>query len=182
MRKGVNLLPWREELKELQKKQFFAMLGTGIIISVVIIILMHFFVVQYIAYQVKRNDFLQQQISLVDKQISEIQRLQKEKELLLARMNIIQHLQENRPHVVKLFDGLVRTIPEGLYLTSMTRLDMRLTMEGKAESNTKVSKLMRNIETSHWLTAPELSTIQAENPKNGEHEITFHLQAQQLIN
>lgn len=181
MNKYINLLPWREELKEFQKKQFILMIGIGMVVSAFILLLCHLLMIDLIKIQEHRNEYLQGEISILNKQITEITDLQKEKERLLARMNIIQRLQINRPHIVQLFDGLTRTVPEGLYLTNMTRIGSHVTLEGKAESNTRVSKFMRNIEDSKWLMAPKLSVIQAENPKNGERVISFNLQAEQEI-
>ncbi len=142
-----------------------------------------------ITFQNENNDFLKNEIKKLDQQIAEIQALQKEKAQLLARMEIIQQLQTNRPQVVRLFDGLVHTVPEGLYLTNLTRTGPSIVMDGKAESNTRVSTFMRNIEASNWLKNPLLTLIQAGTPKDtnkpsdkqSDRMIGFNLQAVEAV-
>jgi len=174
---NINLLPWREELKEQKKKEFFILVGISSFISLMLIVAVHFSFVQEIKFQNSLNQILQNQISVLDKKIAEIDGLQKEKERLLARMEIIQQLQGNRPMIVRLFDNITRTIPDGLYLKSINRTDYKLLIEGKAESNTRVSKFMRNIDSSEWLGNPVLSYIQAEEESDKNNMIGFNLQA-----
>lgn len=178
---NINLLPWREELKELQKKSFLSMLGLGIVVTSGLVLCIHILINRQIGFQNENNDYLKNEIKILDQQISEIQRLQTEKEQLLARMDIIQQLQTNRPLVVRLFDVIVHTVPEGLYLTNLTRTGPKIMIDGKAESNTRVSTFMRNIEGSHWLNSPVLTLIQAEDQKEGNKQtdrmIGFNLQA-----
>jgi type IV pilus assembly protein PilN len=159
---NINLLPWREELKEQKKKEFFVFLGGCAGFSALLVFFVHLFFVGKMEDQQENNGYLKQEIAQLDKKIAEIEGLQKEKEKLLARMEIIQELQSNRPHIVQLFDVITNTVPDGLYLVSLTRSGGRLLLEGKAESNTRVSKFMRNIEASKWLHSPVLSFIQAD--------------------
>jgi type IV pilus assembly protein PilN len=166
--KEINLLPWREELKEFQRKQFVFFLGFSAASSLFIIIMLHIFFAGRNNQQLARNDYLNQQIAIAAKEVAEIDELSKEKQQLVERMAIIQRLQENRPNVVKIFDGMVKTVPEGLYLTNVNRIKSKINIQGKAESNIRVSTFMRNIEASNWLTHPILSFIEAEEDKNKE--------------
>lgn len=177
----INLLPWREELKEQQKKEFFTIAGLGGVLALLIVVLMHMLMSKSISNQQSNNTFLQQEIAILDKKILEIKELKDKKEKLLARMQIIQELQSNRPRIVQLFDGMTRTIPDGLYLTSLTRTHTKLLMDGRAESNTRVSTFMRNIETSTWLKQPLLSLIQADDQQKSDGMIDFNLEAVQVI-
>jgi type IV pilus assembly protein PilN len=177
---NINLLPWREEQKEFDKKRLM-MLMVGVSgIAIALILLVHAAFQYKISSQRRLNDYLNVEINSLNQQIGEINALQKEKQELLARMNIIQQLQINRSHTVRLFDNLVRTIPEGLYLTSLARLDDRISIEGRAESNTRVSTFMRNIEASNWLSNPILNVIQADDKKKNDSMIDFTLHAVQM--
>lgn len=193
MRTNINLLPWREAIKEHQKKEFISMLGLALSTVAAGMLVIHFLINRQINFQNDDNNYLKAEIQLLDQQISEIESLQKEKAQLLARMQIIQQLQTNRPQIVRLFDEIIKTIPEGLYLTNLTHTGPHLMMEGRAESNTRVSTFMRNIEASHWLKSPVLSVIQVDEQKSGEKQtekvadkyidrmIEFNLQAIETI-
>lgn len=176
----INLLPWREELQEQKKRQFIAFIGLASALAIVIVLFWHFWIDQKIGHQRSNNQFLKDEIGFLDKKIAKILNLQKEKERLLARMDIIQELQGNRPNIVRLFDVVVRTVPEGLYLESITRQGAKILVEGKAESNTRVSKFMRNIESSTWLASPILSVIQANEDRSNIQGIGFNLEAIQV--
>jgi len=190
--KDINLLPWREEYKEFQRKQFIFFLGFGAAMSLLLIIALHAFFSEKTSNQLSRNNYLTQQIAKVDQQIVEIKELQKEKQQLLSRMSIIQRLQANRPNVVKIFDGIANTVPDGLYFTNVARVKSKINIQGKAESNIRVSKFMRNIETSDWLMSPVLSVIEVEEEKDknntqtqakmSEQGIMFNLEAEQTFN
>ena len=176
---NINLLPWREELKEHDKKQFLVMLCLFAGLAILIVSGVHVLFEQKISSQQELNLYLQNEIKVLDAQIAEIDKIQEEKERLLARMAIIQELQSNRPYVVHLFDNLARIIPDGLYLKSLIRQDKQVTLEGNAESNTRVSKFMRNIDSSKWLEKPVLSVIESDKKEASETDslITFSLQA-----
>lgn len=178
---NINLLPWREELKEQQKKEFFILLGACLAMVGLLVLMIHMVVAKEINFQQSTNTLIKNEIKVLDNKIAEIKTLQKEKEQLLARMEIIQQLQTGRPHVVRLFDVLVRTIPDGLYLSSLTRAENRILVEGQAESNTRVSTFMRNIEKSAWLQSPVLSLIQANEKDQNDRWIGFNLQAIQVM-
>lgn len=184
---NINLLPWREELKIQQKKEFISLLGLAILAATGLILFIHMLISRQIAFQNENNDFLKNEIKKLDQQIAEIQALQKEKQQLLARMEIIQQLQTNRPQIVRMFDGIVHTVPEGLYLTNLSRTGPNVVLDGKAESNTRVSTFMRNIESSTWLKNPLLTLIQADSKeekqgeKNSDRMIGFNLQAIETV-
>ena len=177
----INLLPWREELKETRKKEFFVILGGTALVAVLFIALVHLSMEASIRFQMANNEILRQEIILLDKKIEQIKALQSEKEKLLARMQIIQELQTNRPHIVRLFEGITRTVPEGLFLTGMTRIATKILVDGKAESNSRVSSFMRNIEAYIWLKQPRLSLIQADEKETAGQYIDFNLEAVQVI-
>ena len=186
----INLLPWREEYREFQRKQFIFFLGFGAALAITFIILLHFFMVQRTSMQMDRNNYLTQEIVKLDKKILEINDLQQEKQKLLERMKGIQRLQASRPNIVKIFDGIAKTVPDGLYFTNVARIKSDLIIQGKAESNTRVSKFMRNIEASDWLMNPILSVIEEDKDKNkpdeqvkiSEHSMMFNLEAKQTFN
>lgn len=178
---NINLLPWREERIEQQKQQFIFFISVCAGCAVLLLLTMHFFLSYKTNYQDNLNDHLRIEISGLDQKISSIATLQKEKESLLARMQVIQQLQRDRPKIVKLFDTITRTVPEGLYLTNLTRTGNYLLIEGKAESNTRVSKFMRNMDASDNLTHSVLTFIQADDAEKLNHGIGFSLQVTQRL-
>ena len=172
----INLLPWRQELRKEQQRQFLTIMGLSIVLVVVGILAVHLQYARMIGVQESRNAYLTTQINEVKKQIKEIDELAGKKDRLLARMEIIQQLQRNRPEVVRLFDELVRVLPEGVHLSSLKQQNRNLQMIGIAQSNARVSALMRNIDQSDWLAQPKLEIIEV-GKKEGARE--FSLRAQQ---
>lgn len=163
----INLLPWREERRKLRQKEFavmFAMAALGAV-------LLSFVIISYYNGQIdgqnERNTYMRDQITQVDKAIKEIEELDKKKAKLLARKEVIEELQANRSQMVHLFDSLVRTIPDGAVLTSIKQDSQTLTLEGRAQSNARVSTYMRNLESSGWMTKPDLSIIEAKGSDKG---------------
>lgn len=163
----INLLPWREERRKLRQKEFavmFAMAALGAV-------LLSFVIISYYNGQIdgqnERNAYMRDQITQVDKAIKEIEELDKKKAKLLARKEVIEQLQANRSQMVHLFDSLVRTIPDGAVLTSIKQDSQTLTLEGRAQSNARVSTYMRNLEGSGWMTSPDLSIIEAKGGDKG---------------
>ena len=173
----INLLPWRQEQRKEQQRQFFTIMGLMVVLVVVGILAVHLQYARLIGIQNSRNDYLRKHIAEVEKQIAEINELASKKERLLARMEIIQQLQRNRPEIVRLFDELVRVMPDGVYLTSLKQQNTNLVMTGIAQSNARVSALMRNIDQSEWLTNPQLDVIQSGTKQDADR--TFTLRAQQ---
>jgi type IV pilus assembly protein PilN len=163
----INLLPWRAERRKQRQKEFGIMLA----LSALGAVLLSFIIISYYSGQIsgqnERNAFLREQITEVDKKITEIEELDKKKAKLLARKEVIEQLQSNRSQMVHLFDSLVRTIPDGAVLTSIKQDESQLTLEGKAQSNARVSTYMRNLEGSGWMTKPDLSIIEAKGDDKG---------------
>lgn len=157
----INLLPWREELRQKRKKDFLVAIVGAVVIGGGAIYGTKWAVQQRIDNQEARNAILEEEIRLLDEQIEEIRGLENQKERLVARMRIIEELQQSRPLVVHLFDELVATLPEGMNLTRVEQTNERVALTGIASSTTRVATLMRNIEASDWLTRPELGSIEA---------------------
>ena len=163
----INLLPWRAERRKLRQKDFLGMLALAVAVGV----LASFLVVSWysgrISSQNARNEFLKGEIAKVDIQIKEIEELDKKKNKLLARKEVIEQLQANRSQMVHLFDSLVRTIPDGVSLTSIKQEGDILTLGGRSQSNARVSTYMRNLESSGWMTNPDLNIIEAKEGNPG---------------
>jgi type IV pilus assembly protein PilN len=163
----INLLPWRAERRKQRQKEFGVMLGLAALAGLVLWFLVNTYYNNQIDGQNERNSYLQDQISQVDGKIKEIEELDKQKARLLARKEVIEQLQANRSQMVHLFDSLVRTIPDGVILTSIKQEGEKLTLEGRSQSNGRVSTYMRNLEGSGWMTKPELSIIEAKGAVKG---------------
>ena len=157
----VNLLPWRAERRRARQREFYSMLGATAIAAVVLGLLVSFYYGEQVEGQKRRNDYLVQKIADLDKKIDEIKALDQEKDRLLRRKAVIEQLQANRSQMVHLFDELVRTIPDGVRLSSVKQNGDQLELEGRSQSNARVSAYMRNIEASGWMTNPDLSIIEA---------------------
>jgi len=163
----INLLPWRAERRKQRQKEFGMMLGLTVAAALVLSFLIFTYYKGQISGQTERNAYLTDQIAQVQKQIDEIKLLDEKKAKLLARKEIIEKLQANRSQMVHLFDSLVRTIPDGVVLTSIKQDEEILTLEGRAQSNARVSTYMRNLEGSGWMTNPDLSIIEAKGIDKG---------------
>ena len=157
----INLLPWREERRAQRQKEFLVMLGGSALGAIVLA----FAIVSWHGAQVEgqseRNAYLKTEIATLDQQIVEIEALDQQKARLLARKEVIEQLQANRSQMVHLFDSLVRTIPDGVVLTSIRQEGEVLRLEGRAQSNARVSSYMRMLESSGWMAKPELDIIEA---------------------
>ncbi len=159
----INLLPWRAERRKQRQKDFGVMLGLAALAGLALWFLFNMYYNAQISGQKERNQYLTQQIAEVDKKIVEIDELDKQKSRLLARKEVIEQLQANRSQMVHLFDSLVRTIPDGVILTTIKQEGEKLTLEGRSQSNSRVSTYMRNLEGSGWMTKPDLSIIEARD-------------------
>ena len=159
----VNLLPHREERRKRARQHFMFIGGVTAIVGVLIGVAMHTFVATKIETQEERNRFLKGEIAKLDKEIAEINSLKDQIQALLARKNIIETLQAERAQTVHLLDQLVRQTPEGVYLKQFQQRGLRINLVGYAQSNARVSTLMRNIESSPWLEKPELIEVKAAN-------------------
>ncbi|MCC7636015.1 PilN domain-containing protein [Stenotrophomonas rhizophila] len=160
----INLLPWRAERRKQRQRDFYGMLGFAAIGGVLLSLLIWFYYDRQVSGQGDRNTFLQAEIDKVKEQNKEIDRLDRQKDRLLARKKVIEELQAKRSQMVHLFDALVRTIPDGVVLTALKQEGDILTLEGRTQSNARVSAYMRNLENSGWMTKPELTIIEAKKP------------------
>jgi len=173
----INLLPWREELRKEQTKQFITMLALALVFSGSLILLIHMNIAGMISHQNGRNATLTNEIKRLDQQLKKIQGLEDTKDKLLSRMEIIQDLQQKRPQIVHLFDEIVKTIPDGLHIEEIKQTGNSISISGIAESNGRVSAYMRNIDASEWMTKPRLTVIESTR-KDGRGS-KFILVAQQ---
>ncbi|HLE92991.1 MAG TPA: PilN domain-containing protein [Sulfuricaulis sp.] len=155
----INLLPWREMQRKEQDRQLLSIAVGAWILMGVVIFYAHVHVSSLIENQNRRNDFLNQEIAKVDKEIKEIAALKKQRAALIARMNVIYELQSDRTQVVHLFDELARKLPEGIYFSSLKHTGNNIALQGTAQSNARVSALMRNLASSDWFANPELEVI-----------------------
>ena len=157
----INLLPHREERRKRARQHFFVLAGGTAVIGLLIVGLMHTFYAAKIDAQKQRNDFLKSEIVKLDKDIAEIKKLRDEIAALLARKQVIETLQADRAQTVHLLDELVRQTPEGVYLRSVAQKGLNVNLKGFAQSNARVSTLMRNIDSSPWLERPVLIEVKA---------------------
>jgi type IV pilus assembly protein PilN len=159
---AINLLPWREAERKKRQRDFGVALGGAVVAGIAVIMLTLFTYSQMISTQQSRNDRLTDEIAVLEKDIKEIDALERQKERLLARMEIIEQLQKSRPEIVHLFDELARQLPEGVYLTGMKQTGSRVEIRGVAQSSTRVSALMRQIDSSEWLSDPEVERVETK--------------------
>lgn len=157
----VNLLPHREERRKRARQHFFVVAGGTAILGALMVVVVHGFYAAKIETQDERNRFLKSEIAKLDKEIAEIKKLKDEIQALLARKQIIETLQLDRAQTVHLLDELVRQMPEGVYLKSVQQKGLKVNVVGYAQSNARVSTLMRNIESSPWLANPGLVEVKA---------------------
>ena len=176
---NINLLPWREKQRAERKREFGVLALLALILTGAVLGYWHWYNDQLIAYQEQRNAYLKREIAEFDKKIREIRNLEKVRKQLIARMEVVADLQSQRPLVVHLFDELVTTLPDGVYLDSVVQKGDKITVRGQAESNARISAYMRNIEASPWLSAPELRII--EQKSGGQDAPTFSLTMRQVV-
>ena len=176
----INLLPWREQLREERKQQFLVSLAGVFILACGLVFLGDQYLSSAIDNQNARNDFLKKEIATLDARIEEIKELKTRRQQLLERMKIIQDLQGNRPIIARVFDQLVRTLPDGVYFTSLKMKDRDIAINGAAESNNRVSSLMRNLDGSDWLSSPNLSEVKAVTSGGVDQANVFTLSVQQV--
>lgn len=174
----VNLLPWREMRRKEQDRMLLSVAIGAWMLMALIVGFGYLHVGGLIDAQTARNDFLQQEIAKLDQQIKEIQNIKKQREALIARMQVIERLQGERTQIVHLFDDLARQIPEGVYLRSLKQQGKALTLAGTAQSNARVSSLMRNLDGSDWFAGPNLDVINVV-ARGGRRVSEFSLQVNQ---
>lgn len=177
----INLLPHRAEKRKAQQVQFIAFSVISVAIGVLIVGFVHVAIMTQIDNQERRNAYLNKEIVVLDKQIDEIKKLREQTKSLLARKTVVENLQSTRADVVHLMDQMLRILPDGVYLKSLKQTGNKINLVGYAQSNARVSTLMRSIEDSPWLEAPNLVVISATNVSGtrlSEFTLTFNLSLQ----
>jgi type IV pilus assembly protein PilN len=172
----INLLPWREAQRKERKLAFMVALGAAAVCACVVTAAVYLLYTGMIDAQESRNAMLQAQIKILDRQIEEINNLEQTKRQFIARMQIIEKLQRSRPEIVHVLDQIVKTLPDGVYLTGVTESGDHLKFTGVAQSSTRVSAFMRNIDSSQWMKNPTLEVIQSAPGAFGS---SFTLDAQE---
>lgn len=152
----INLLPHREAAKKARREQFYVLLGLVFTLAALVVFAGYTFISSATDVQQSKNDFLKREIAVLDKQLEQIKRLKEQTQALLARKQIIEDLQRDRGETVLLLSELVRQVPEGVYLKSLKQDGLKVNITGYAQSNARVSALMRNVEASQWLEKPQL--------------------------
>lgn len=175
----INLLPWREELRKKRRYDFFLSLVAALAAAAAVMYGWRLLVGSQIDYQQQRNAFIEAEIRKVDEKLKEIAELDKTKASIIARMQVIQDLQARRPEAVHLLDELVTSMPEGVYLTSMRQSGRVIDLEGRAQSNARVSALMRNSEDSEWLANPQLQIVENKSEDKAAGYSEFKLVVKQ---
>lgn len=174
----INLRPWREELRAEKQKQFVVMILGAAILAAGLAFLWKTDMDSRIAYQQSRNAYIQTAMKQLDAQIKEIESLKRKRDELLARMKVIQDLQGKRPVIVRVFDEMVRTLPDGLFYTDLKKVGDRIDVVGMAESNSRISSLMRKFDESDWFTDPNLTNVAAADKRRAGYS-QFNLSVQQ---
>lgn len=157
----VNLLPHRAEKRKARQIQFAAFCGASLILGLTVVGFIHAAISSQISYQERRNQYLKDETIVLDKQIAEIKKLREQTDALLARKNVVENLQTTRSDVVHLLDQMLRILPDGIYLKSLKQTGDQINLVGAAQSNARISTLMRAIEDSQWLESPSLVEIHA---------------------
>lgn len=170
----INLIPWREAERK-QRRQEFAVGAVGaLLLAGLIAFVVNWQMQAAIDYQNERNQYLKDEITKLDKQIAEILELDARKQRLLARMQVIEELERSRAEVVHLFDQITRTLPDGVYLTSLKQNNRTIQVKGLAQSSTRVSNYMRNIDNSEWLADPALEILETKGSGDAGSEFTLN--------
>lgn len=176
----INLLPWREERRQQLTKEFYILLGISAVLALLIFGLAYYYFDKSIEYQNQRNQFLNKEIKVLDEKIAEIKKLEAQKANLIARQEVIEELQASRTQMVHLFDELVKSIPNGVFLEKITQQGNAISLEGYSQSHSRVSDYMRRLELSAWFSGVELDYIKADDTLVS-HEQKFKLSVK-LVN
>jgi type IV pilus assembly protein PilN len=178
----INLRPWREERRAEQQKEFLTALAGVAIVGLLFVFMQDRWINSNIEEQQARNSYLTGEISSLERKIKEIDGLKKRRDQLIARMRVIQALQGNRPVIVHMFDEVVRTLPDGIYYTSLSRKTDDLSIQGRAESNNRISSLMRKLDGSEWFMDPNLTAVKASGEgSDGEKSNDFDLTVKRYV-
>jgi type IV pilus assembly protein PilN len=167
----INLLPWREQERKVRRREFLVAAGAAVFAAVIFALGGKVVYSSWIDAQNEKNNLLKKEIVKLDAEIADIQDLENRKQRLVARMEIIEKLQRKRPEIVHQFDEMVHTVPDGVYLTSIKQTGNKVELKGVAQSSTRVSTFMRNIDTSTWMDNPELQVVETskDSPTGGSN-------------
>jgi len=177
----VNLLPHRAERRRARQIQLIAFGGISMLLGMAIVGFVHVAIGTQIFYQERRNQYLKAETAVLDKQIEEIKKLREQTDALLARKTVVENLQTTRSDVVHLLDQMLRILPDGVYLKSLKQSGNRISLVGSAQSNARVSTLMRAIEDSPWLESPSLVEIHSSGgggARDSEFSLNLNLKKQ----
>lgn len=180
----VNLLPHRAEKRRAKQLQFIILSAISLVSGALVVGFVHAAISSQISYQERRNEYLKQEIVVLDKQIAEIKKLREQTQSLLARKTVVENLQSTRSSVVHLLDQMLRILPDGVYLKSLKQTGNKISIVGYAQSNARVSTLMRAIEDSPWLDTPTLVEIHASTSAGArlsEFSLNFNLTKQEAV-
>ena len=173
----INLLPHREQARKIRRREFMVGAGGAVVLAMIVAGVGKIVYQSWIDGQLEKNNILKKEIVQLDSEIADIQDLEARKQRLVARMDIIEKLQRKRPEIVHQFDELVRTVPDGVYLTGIKQNGKKLEIHGVAQSSTRVSTFMRNIDSSTWMDSPELQVVEAaKDSANGGSNFTLSAQ------
>lgn len=169
----INLLPWREAERKRKRQEFGVGAVGALVLAALVYMAVNWQMSSAIEEQMTRNDYLKGQISELDKQIAEILDLEEQKKRLQARITVIEQLELSRPEIVHVFDQLVRTTPDGIYLTSVKQTERKIELKGTAQSSTRVASYMRNIDSSEWLSDPALQILETKGANDAGSQFTL---------
>lgn len=169
----INLLPWRDALRKQKQNEFFVGMGLSAVLAIVVVL----GALYYLNGEIKIQQDMKAKVAAKTKELRMITKkiidIKKKKAIIDDKMEAIQKLQNSRQKVVHFMDEVGRIIPEGVYLTEIKQGSGQVLLEGKTQSNARISELMRNIDNSDWLVAPEISVIQIGKGKLSDFELTL---------
>lgn len=169
----INLLPWRQELRKERQNQFLMVIGLVVAGALFLLYMVNGYFTDSIDDQNQRNSFIAAESQVLDTKIKEIKELRETRKMLIERMELIQALQGNRPIIVRVFDEMARAAPDGLYFTDVLIRGTQVNVKGVAQSNSRVSALMRNFDQSDWFSNPALVRVNSKSDKEKEFEVTL---------
>lgn len=171
----INLIPWREAERKRRRQEFGAGAIGALLFAGVIAFAINLQMQNAIDNQNERNAYLKTEIAQLDKQITEILQLEEQKQRLKARIEVIEQLERSRPEIVHVFDQLVRTLPDGIYLTEIKQAERKIQLKGLAQSSTRVASYMRNLDSSEWLGDPALDILETKGAGDAGSEFTLNV-------
>jgi type IV pilus assembly protein PilN len=170
----INLIPWREAERKRRRQEFLVGVVGSLAFAALCAFALSWQMQGAIDNQNDRNRYLKDEITQLDKQITEILALEQQKERLRARIQVIEQLERSRPEIVHVFDELVRTIPDGIHLTALKQTERKLQLKGLAQSSTRVASYMRNIDSSEWLAEPSLDILETKGTGDAGSDFTLN--------